>query len=130
MNKFQRQYPRFIQVDLGVGNIGAGNEVTARVPQGAQVVFAGLQGVDAFNNVGTGVVTATISDGTTNYVNAQDVKTTGAKTVANLGKFYPQGGEISFSLAETVVGGTAATDGRAVGYVGYLQLDVGDEVYG
>lgn len=124
-NQFQRQVPRYIAVDLGVANMGAGNGVTAKLPQGAVVVAAGLLTVTAFNSATT--ATGNIGDGTTDFVADQDVKTTGSETVANVPKFYEAGGEIEFSLAET---GTAATAGRAIGWVAYLILGAGDEVYG
>lgn len=124
-NKYGRQAARFIMVDLGVANIGAENGVTAKLPQGALLLTMGLQTVEAFNSGTT--ATATVGDGTTTFVNAVDVKTTGAETAAGTPKFYPQGGTLTWSLAET---GTAGTAGRAIGYASYIQLGVGDEVYG
>lgn len=124
-NQFNRQEVMYALVDLGIENIGAGNEVTAKLPQGALVVDVGLYTVTAFNSATT--TTGTISDGTTALVDAQDVKTVGSETVAVSKQFYPQGGLITFSLAET---GAAATAGRALGYVGYLQLGNSEEIYG
>lgn len=124
-NRFQRQHPRYIMVDLGVDNIGAGNGYTAKLPQGALLLGTGVQTVTAFNSATT--TTATVTDGTTTFVNAVDVKTTGAETAANTPKFYATGGELQFNLAET---GAAATAGRAIGYAWYIQLGVSDEVHG
>lgn len=123
--QFNRQNVRAVLVDLGVKNIGAGNEVEAKLPQGTLLLRAKLFTVTAFN-AGT-TATGTIGDGTTTFVNAQDVLTVGDETVANVPKFYPQGGKVTFSLAQT---GTAATAGRAIGLLEYVQLGVGDEVYG
>jgi len=122
-NAFNRQKVLAIVADLGIGNIGAGNEVTAKLPQGALVVDVQSHTVTAFDGTTN---TATITDGTTAFVSAVDVKSTGIETAAVAGKFYPQGGTITFSLAQT---GTA-TVGRNIGVVQYVQLGVGDAVYG
>ena len=124
-NQYNRQFTRNAVADLGVANIGAGKEITVDLPQGALLLGVDLVTVTAFNSATT--TTATVSDGTTTFANAVDVKTVGAETVANVPKFYPQGGRITFSLAET---GAAATAGRAIGVARYVQLGVGDEVYG
>ena len=122
-NAYERQNIQYVVVDLGVANIGTGNGYTAVLPRGAQIVSVGLNTVTAFNSGTT--ATGTITDGTTAFVSAQDVKTTGLETVAVTGKFYADGGTITFSLAET---GTAATAGRAIGYVGYVVLDKCDSI--
>lgn len=124
-NAYERQSIKYVMVDLGIANIGTGNGYTAVVPRGAQIVDVGLNTVTAFNNTGTGVVTATIGDGTNTYVNAVDVKTAGVETAALSSAFLANGGTVTFSLTETVVGGTASTAGRAIGYVGYIQLGNG-----
>ena len=122
-NQFNRQEVLSAMVDLGVANIGAGKGYTAVIPRGALVVAVGLYTVAAFNSGTT--ATGTITDGTTAFVNAQDVTSTGIETVAVAQKFYPDGGTIQFNLAET---GTAATAGRAIGYVNYIQLGCGDYI--
>lgn len=129
---YERQTVLAILADLGVENIGSGNGVTAKLPQGALVVGVGLLGVEAFNTDGTTpTATATVSDGTTIFVNAQSVATTGDKTVEVNRKFYPTGGEIIFSLAEGAASGLVpATEGRALGIVQYIQLGRGGEIQG
>ena len=122
-NQFNRQEVLSAMVDLGVANIGAGNGYTAVIPRGALIISAGLYTVTAFNSGTT--ATGTITDGATALVSAQDVKSTGIETVAVAQKFYPDGGTITFSLAET---GTTATAGRAIGYVSYIQLGCGDYI--
>lgn len=124
-NRYQRQVPQYIMVDLGIENIGADNGYTAKLPQGALLLGTGLQTVTAFDSGTT--ATGTITDGTTTFVNGVDVKSTGAETASNTPKFYPQGGTLQFNLAET---GTTATAGRAIGYAWYIQLGVGDTTYG
>ena len=119
-NAYERQKAKYVMVDLGVANMGTGNGYTAAIPRGALIVSAGLITVTAFNSATT--ATGTITDGTTALVDAQDVKTTGIETVAVAQKFYADGGTITFSLAET---GAAATAGRAVAYVSYIQLGNG-----
>ncbi len=122
-NQFNRQEVLSAMVDLGVANIGTGKGYTSVIPRGALVVAVGLYTVTAFNSGTT--ATGTITDGTTAFVNAQDVTSTGIETVAVAQKFYPDGGTIQFNLAET---GTAATAGRAIGYVSYIQLGCGDYI--
>lgn len=122
-NQFNRQEVLSAMVDLGVANIGTGKGYTAVIPRGALIISAGLYTVTAFDSGTT--ATGTITDGTTALVDAQDVKSTGIETVAVAQKFYPDGGTITFSLAET---GTTATAGRAIGYVNYIQLGCGDYI--
>lgn len=121
-NQYERQPAKYAMVDLGIAHIGTDNGYTAVVPRGAKIVDVGVEVVTAFNNTGTGVVTATVGDGTNTYVNAVDAKTTGVKAVALGEAFLANGGTVTFSMDETVVGGAAATDGRAIGYVAYIQL--------
>jgi len=116
-NAYSRQIAKYVMVDLGIANIGAGNGYTAVIPRGSLIVSAGIYTETAFNSATT--TTATITDGTTALVSAVDVKTTGIETVAVAQKFYADGGTIQFNLAET---GAAATAGRAIGYVSYIQL--------
>ena len=116
-NAYERQHAKYVMVDLGIANIGTGNGYTAAIPRGALIVSAGVITETAFNSATT--TTATITDGTTALVSAVDVKTTGIETVAVAQKFYASGATIQFNLAET---GAAATAGRAIGYVSYIQL--------
>lgn len=125
ININERQYPLSAVADLGIAQIGAGNEVTIRVPPNAILTGLAAQTITAFNNTTTS--TLTISDGTTTFVNAVDVKTTGAETVANLAAFYPSGGTLTISMAQT---GTAATAGRALVVATYQVLNRVTEVQG
>lgn len=120
-----RQRVRSILVELGIANMGAGNEVTAKLPQGAMLLTAGILTETAFNSATT--ATGTLSDGTTTFVNAQDLKTTGNETSTGAPKYYEAGGTLTWSLAET---GTAATAGRAFGFATYVLAGVADEAYG
>ena len=115
----ERQYPLAAIADLGISNIGASNTVTVRLPQAALLTSIQLLTVTAFNSETT--ATATVSDGTTTFVNAVDIKSTGSETVANVPKFYPTGGTLTVTLAET---GAAATAGRAIFVANYVQLGV------
>src|SRR3546814_13560688 len=110
-NQFERQPVQAIVVDLGPENMGPGNGYTAKLPMGAAVVDADLITVTAFNSATT--ATGTIGDGSTNFVNAQDEKTTGPETAAVSYKFYPEGGTMEFILAETGADATAGRAGRA-----------------
>ncbi|NLA67482.1 MAG: hypothetical protein GX856_04425 [Gammaproteobacteria bacterium] len=112
-----RAYFKVIRVDLTHRNMGADNAVTARVPPGALVTGVTCFGALAVNSGTT--ATATIADGTNTFVNAQSVATTGVKTVALSQAYYPNGGTITFSLAET---GTAATAGHVIATVSYVHM--------
>lgn len=121
----ERQYPLNAVADLGVAQIGAGNEVRINLPPNALLTGLAVQTVTAFNAATTN--TLTVADGTTTFVNAVDVKTVGAETVANLAAFYPSGGTLTISMAQT---GTAATAGRAIAVATYQILGRVNEVQG
>lgn len=125
ININERQYPLSAVADLGIAQIGAGNEVTIRVPPNAFLTGLVVQTLTAFNAPTTN--TLTVSDGTTTFVNAVDVKTTGAETVANLAAFYPSGGTLTISMAQT---GGSATAGRAIVVATYQVLNRVSEVQG
>jgi len=121
-NNFNRQKLLAIVVPLTFANIGAAS-VTANLPPGAVVVGASLYTDIAFN--GSSTVTGTITDGTLAFVSAQNVKTTGAETVAATNKYYPSGGTITFSIADA---GSDSTAGSTVGVVLYAQVGKGDAI--
>lgn len=110
-----RQYPLVALVEIGPANIGTGNGVTIAIPGGAIVTKVALLTATAFNSETT--TTGTISDGTTTFVNAQDLKTAGAETVAVATKYYPTPATITVSAAQT---GAAATAGLAFATVEYV----------
>lgn len=126
-SQFNTQFGRKVVVDLGVEDIGASaaNKKIVKLPQGAILTSLALLTVTAFNSGTT--TTATIGDGTTTFANAVDVKSTGSETVTGVPKFYPAGGTLEFTLAQT---GTAATTGRALAVVDYVITGGGDEIYG
>lgn len=101
-----RQYPLIAWAQLGPSNIGAGNEKVLKVRPGTLLRNLQVLTLTGFNVSTT--TTITVSDGVTTFVNAQDVKTAGSETVAVGFKFFPNGGTITISLANT---GTAPTAG-------------------
>lgn len=103
---------------VGIANIGAGNEVAFNVRPGTLVLSAFVQTVVAFDGTTN---TASLGDGTTVFANAVDVKTIGAETVANVPKYYPTGGTITLSLAQT----GAATVGQLLAGFEYVLLGNG-----
>lgn len=115
-----RQYPLAAVVDCGIANIGAGNGYDIGIPVNAMLLDVVVLTTTAFDGTTN---TATVGDGTTTFANAVDIKTTGAETVANAPKFYPTGGTISVTLAQT---GTA-TVGRVLVMVRYIVLNRGGE---
>ena len=79
----------------------------------------------AIDIVNVGIVpnqtnTVNVTDGTTVFVTAQDVKSVGSETVANVPKFYATGGTITASLAQT----GAATAGLVIVEISYVQEGV------
>lgn len=123
--QINHQRVRAVVVDLGIENIGAGNGITVKLPMGAIVLRLLPKTITAFDSATT--ATHTVSDGTTTLVNAVDVKSAGNETVANVPIHYPNGAELTFSLAET---GAAATVGRVLDVLEYVLSSGGDEVYG
>ena len=107
-------------VELLIGNIGAGNGYDIKLPAGALLLDVGVLTDTAFDGTTN---TATIADGTTTFDNAQDEKTAGEETVAVDKKYYPNGGTISVTMAQT---GTA-TVGRAFAWVTYIVKGRWDE---
>lgn len=112
---------------VGVGNIGAANGVTIGLRPGSLVMRVLVLTTTAFNAGSTGTNTLTVGDGTTTFANAVDVKTTGSETVANAPKYYPTGGTLAVTLAETVVT-TAADAGQAFVVVEYVIDNRGTEI--
>lgn len=118
-NIIDRQLLKSGSAVLGIANIGAGNEVTFGIRPGTHLLRVLVHTVTAFDGTTN---TATVGDGTTVFANAVDVKTTGSETVANAPKYYPSGGTLTVSLAQT---GTA-TVGEVVVVYEYLLRDNGD----
>lgn len=112
----QRQYPLVGYALAGIANIGAGNGFDFKLPPKAYLTDVFFDTITAFDGT-TNTVTA--SDGTTTFINAQDIKSTGRETVAVPNKYYPSGGTISFTLAQT----GAATVGAGVAMVRYIIFD-------
>ena len=110
-------------VNAGIAQIGTGNEVVFKIPPGGYVDNVDFQVITAFD--GTGTVTATLTDGTTVFINAQTVKSTGAVTAAVTKKFYPNGGTLTFSIADQ--NGNSA-NGQVVGFVNYKNIYRANEV--
>lgn len=105
---------------LGVADVGAANAVNFTIPRGATLLRATALTVTAFNTGSTGTATLTVSDGTTTFANAVDIKSTGSETVANVPKHYASGGTVTATIAETIVT-TAATAGNVHLVLEYVQ---------
>lgn len=118
-NIIDRQLVKSGSAVLGIANIGAGNEVTFGIRPGTHLLRVMVHTVTAFDGTTN---TATVGDGTTVFANAVDVKTAGSETVANAPNYYPSGGTLTVSLAQT---GTA-TVGEVVVVYEYILRDNGD----
>lgn len=117
-----RQEAAYAVAQCGIANIGAGNGLSVQLPVNALLLDIVADTTTAFN-AGT-TATLTVGDGTTTFINAASVAAAGRSQGANIGKFYPSGGTISISLAET---GAAATAGQA--FVSVKYVVVGREQY-
>ena len=102
-----RQFPAVAVCDVGPADMANGYDIV--VPPGGYLRALAVQTITAFNSETTAVMT--ISDGTTTFVNAVDLTSTGAETVANVPKFYPSGGTLAVRPTQT---GAAATAGRTL----------------
>ena len=81
--------------------------------------------VDTTTAVATATTaTLTITDGTTTYVNAVDLKSAGRETVANIGAFFPNGATLTVTTATT---GSAATAGESIVAAGYVVVGRSNE---
>lgn len=120
-----RQEPQYALADCGIANLGTGNEAVIGLPPNALLLEVSNDVVTAFN-AGT-TSTCTVSDGTTSFINADSIAATGAATGTGVPVFYPAGGTLTVSLAQT---GTAATAGRVLVYVKYLQVGRAQKTYG
>lgn len=119
-NAFLRQEAMYITVPLTIANIGTGNGYTAVLPAGAQIVNIRADISTAFNSATT--TTLSLSDGTTTFISAEDAKTAGPVTVDVAGKYYPTGGTLTVSMAET---GATATEGKGCVSIGYTVVGTG-----
>lgn len=121
----QYQLSRNIHCDFLIANLGTGNGFTALLPYGAVLQEGNFLVTTAFNSGTT--CTGSVSDGTTTFVSAVDITATGAHAFGSVPKYYPTGGTLTISGAQT---GTAATAGEAIVYARYLVVGVSDETYG
>lgn len=117
-NASDRQTTLAAVATVGVANLGAGKGVAMTLPAGAVLLRLLVLTTTAFNPGGTDTATLTVSDGTTTFANAVDIETTGSETVANTPKYYPTGGKLSITLAETGV--APATAGQAIVVAEYV----------
>jgi hypothetical protein len=117
-----RQEAAYAVAQCGIANIGAGNGLQIQLPVNALLLDIVADTTTAVNAGTTATLTA--GDGTETFINAASVAAVGRAQGANIGQFYPSGGTISITLAET---GTAATAGNV--FVSAKYLVVGREQY-
>lgn len=116
-----RQWELRALVDCQIADIA--NTFSVVLPPGALLESITADTVTAFNgttntiNVADNALTPVV------YVNAQDTKTVGRETVANIGAFYPAGAVLTVSQGQT---GTATT-GRVLVSIGYVILNRANE---
>lgn len=118
-----RQYPLVALAAATPENNGAGNEIVVNVRPGTLLRGVQVLTLTAFDSTTN---TITIADGTTVFVNAQDIKSTGSETAAVAFKYYPSGGTITVSLAST---GTAPTAGLVHILLDFVQVGRANELH-
>ncbi len=125
-NQFNRGYVKTISFKLKKGNNGAANAITAKLPQGALLVDSDAVSVTPFD--GTGTVTATLTDGTTAFVSAVNVKdAAGVETVAVASKAFPSGGVLQAYISDA---NGDSTIGEVWLTASYIETNGSNEVYG
>ena len=120
-----RQKIKVASTFMGVTSIGAANKHEFGVRPGTEILRMVAHTITAFNCGGTGTATLTVTDGTTTFVNAVDVESTGSETVTGVPKYYPTGGTISCTITE-VVDTAAATLGEVMISYEYIIRGNGD----
>ena len=106
-----RQYPIYAFKELTYANVGV---YTVTLPPGALLETMYAVTSTAFNSVTT--ATLTVSDGTTTYINGVDLKSTGSETVSNTPAYYPSGGTLTITTAQTGGDATAGVCALAIRY--------------
>ena len=124
-HQFNRGVVKTAVLMLTPANAGIGNAATAKLPQGAIVTDVKFATEKVFN--GTAAVTGTVTDGTTTFVNAQDLTSAGMETVAVAAKAYPAGGKISAYITDGTT--TASTAGSAAVVISYVEKTSSNDIY-
>jgi hypothetical protein len=121
-----RQYglDGLIVASVALASIGAGNEIITKLPPGAWVTNVVSNVTTAFD--GSGTVTATLTDGTTVFINAITAKATGALATAVTNKYFPNGGTLTFSIADQ---NSNSTVGQVLIDVQYKVVGRANEAY-
>lgn len=104
VNNIDRTYPFVAVAAMTPQAQGAGKGIKFTIPQGALLLRLAAQVSTAFDGT---TPTLTAGDGTTTFVNAVDISSLGAKTVANAPKFYPNGGTLTVTAAGASTVGAA-----------------------
>jgi len=122
-NAFERQEIASIFVDLTPADI-AGGGFTANMPQACRIIAVAGEVETAFNTGGTTpACTFTLTDGTTNFINAQSVLAAGTLTAAATKKYLPVGGTLTGTFSQSAASGMVpATAGLLTVRIDYVQL--------
>lgn len=124
---FNRGHTKTAVAQVGIGNNGAANGVTIKLPRNAVLLRTVAASTVAFD--GSGTVTITSTDGTTAFWSAVNVKdAAGFETVSNAPpKYYPYGGTITTYITDQ---NSNSTVGAAFVVYEYVELAEGVGVYG
>jgi len=135
INNHGRQWMLYAVADVLFSNVtaasgGTSDSFTITIPPNGLLDTLTVDTTTAFNTGGgTPVTTMTISDGTTTFANAVDITSAGRETVANIGKFYPNGGTLTVTITASAASAYAApTAGESIVAAGYLVVGRANEV--
>ncbi len=135
INNHGRQWMLHAVADVLHSNVtaasgGTSDSFTITIPPNGLLDTLTVDTVTAFNTGGgTPVTTMTIGDGTTTFANAVDITSAGRETVANIGKFYPNGGTLTVTITASAASAYAApTAGESIVAAGYLVVGRANEV--
>lgn len=125
-NQFNRTEAKVIAIKLTKANNGAANAVTAKLPQQAYIVDIKANAPTAFN--GTGTVTVSMTDGTTTFISAEDVKTAAGPVVVDVAqKAFVAGGTLQAYIADANSNSSA---GEVWISVSYIEMYGCEDIYG
>lgn len=134
INNHGRQWMLYAVADVLYSNVtsasgGTSDSFTITIPPNGLLDTLTVDTTTAFNTGGgTPVTNMTISDGTTTFA-AVDITSAGRETVANIGKFYPNGGTLTVTITASAASAYAApTAGESIVAAGYLVVGRANEV--
>ena len=122
MKMIDRQYPLYAVAEMSFEDGGADGAVELGLPANAV-----LLGVSSLTTVAFDAATAalTVTDGTTAFLSAADVKAAAADVGTGVPKYYPTKGKLTATLTVPTPIGTA---GKLIVLASYVVVNRGGEI--